>query len=43
MVGKAEDHAQGLAERSVNTSIVPPVESNPIAGSKTIVPQAIGS
>lgn len=28
MAGKAEDHAQGLAERSVNTSIVPPVESN---------------
>jgi hypothetical protein len=29
MAGMAEDHAQGLAERSVNTSIVPPVESNP--------------
>jgi hypothetical protein len=28
MAGKAEDHAQGLAERSVNTSIVPPVEGN---------------
>jgi hypothetical protein len=28
MAGKAEEHAQGLAERSVNTSIVPPVESN---------------
>jgi hypothetical protein len=26
MAGKAEDHAQGLAERSVNTSIVQPTE-----------------
>jgi hypothetical protein len=26
MTGKAEDHAQGLAERSVNTSIVQPTE-----------------
>ena len=29
MAGKAEDHAQGLAERSVNTSIVQPTEENP--------------
>ena len=29
MAGKGEDHAQGLAERSVNTSIVHPTEGNP--------------
>jgi hypothetical protein len=29
MAGKAEDHAQGLAERSVNTSIVQPTEGTP--------------
>ena len=29
MAGKAEDHAQGLAERSLNTSIVHPSEGNP--------------
>jgi hypothetical protein len=29
MAGKAEDRAQGLAERSVNTSIVHPTEGNP--------------
>jgi hypothetical protein len=29
MAGKAEDHAQGLAERSLNTSIVHPSEGTP--------------
>jgi hypothetical protein len=29
MTGKGEDHAQGLAERSMNTSIVHPNQSNP--------------
>lgn len=29
MAGKGEDHAQGLAERSVNTSIVHPSQSSP--------------
>lgn len=29
MPGKAEDHAQGLAEQSVNTSIVHPSQSSP--------------
>jgi len=29
MTGKGEDHAQGLAERSVNTSVVHPSQSNP--------------
>lgn len=29
MAGKGEDHAQGLAERSVNTSIVHPNQSSP--------------
>lgn len=29
MAGKGEDHAQGLAERSVNTSIVHPDQSGP--------------
>ncbi|KFG70074.1 hypothetical protein JH26_06725 [Microvirga sp. BSC39] len=29
MSGKGEDHAQGLAEQSVNTSIVHPSESSP--------------
>ena len=29
MAGKAEDHTQGLAERSLNTSIVHPSEDNP--------------
>lgn len=28
MTGKGEDHAQGLAERSVNTSVVHPSQSN---------------
>jgi hypothetical protein len=28
MAGKPDDHAQGLAERSVNTSIVPPTSEN---------------
>jgi len=29
MSGKSDDHAQGLAERSVNTSIVHPSQSSP--------------
>jgi hypothetical protein len=29
MGGKGDDHAQGLAERSVNTSIVHPNQSSP--------------
>lgn len=29
MAGKDKDHAQGLAERSVNTSIVHPGQSHP--------------
>jgi hypothetical protein len=28
MAGKADDHAQGLAEQSLNTSIVHPTEGN---------------
>ena len=28
MPGKAEDRAEGLAERSVNVSVVPPAEGN---------------
>jgi len=29
MARKGEDHAQGLAEQSVNTSIVPPTQGGP--------------
>lgn len=44
MVGKDEDHAQGLAERSVNATIVPPSPGNsdhqeqggPSAGSRIL-------
>lgn len=28
MTGKGKDRAQGLAERSINTSIVPPTENS---------------
>ncbi|UVF19027.1 hypothetical protein HPT29_021595 [Microvirga terrae] len=34
MAGKADDRAQGLAERSLNASIVPPTEENSVHRSR---------
>ena len=34
MAGKADNRAQGLAERSLNTSIVPPTEENSVHRSR---------
>ncbi len=41
MAGKGDDHSEGLAEQSLNTSIVPPaqgnsVHPNPSAGDRTL-------
>ena len=43
MAGKGEDRAEGLAERSVNTSIVHPNQSSPDHQEQATGPRAIAS